>query len=48
MIWFMHLQGRGFRDPMEVEERARGGDFESLPADRAGPGAAKCETAAHA
>lgn len=26
---------------MEVEERARGGDFESLPADRAGPGAAK-------
>lgn len=37
------LQGRGFREPMEVEDRLQGGQFESLPADKAGPGPAKCE-----
>lgn len=36
-------QGRGFREPMEMEDHARGGDYESLPADRQGPGPAKCE-----
>ena len=43
------LQGRGFREPMDVEDRLRGGDFEALPADRSGgPGPAKCERAAAA
>ena len=37
------LQGRGFREPMELEDRLQGGQFESLPADKAGPGPAKCE-----
>jgi hypothetical protein len=36
-------QGRGFREPMDVEDRARGGDYESVPMDRQGPGPAKCE-----
>ena len=36
------LQGRGFREPMDVEDRLQGGQFESLPADKGGPGPAKC------
>ncbi len=42
------LQGRGFREPMELEDRLQGGQFESLPADKAGPGPAKCEWQRHA
>ncbi|PRW61188.1 RNA-binding 8A [Chlorella sorokiniana] len=34
-------KGRGFREPMELEDRLQGGQFESLPADKAGPGPAK-------
>ena len=39
------LQGRGFREPMELEDRLQGGQFEALPADKggSGPGPAKCE-----
>ena len=37
------VQGRGFREPMELEDRLQGGQFESLPADKGGPGPAKCE-----
>jgi len=33
---------------MELEDRLQGGQFESLPADKAGPGPAKCERAAGA
>lgn len=29
---------------MELEDRLQGGQFESLPADKAGPGPAKCES----
>lgn len=28
---------------MELEDRLQGGQFESLPADKGGPGPAKCE-----
>lgn len=34
-------KGRGFREPMELEDRLQGGQFESLPTDKAGPGPAK-------
>ena len=38
------LQGRGFREPTELEDRLQGGQFESLPAEKSGgPGPAKCE-----
>lgn len=42
------VQGRGFREPMELEDRLQGGQFEALPSDKAGPGPAKCELAAGA
>lgn len=34
-------KGRGFQEPTAVEDRLRGGDFESLPAGASGPGPAK-------
>ncbi|PSC74461.1 RNA-binding 8A [Micractinium conductrix] len=36
-------KGRGFREPMELEDRLQGGQFEALPADKggSGPGPAK-------
>ncbi|EFN50751.1 hypothetical protein CHLNCDRAFT_33380 [Chlorella variabilis] len=34
-------KGRGFREPMELEDRLQGGQFEALPSDKAGPGPAK-------
>eukprot|EP00887_Chlorella_sp_A99_P006895 scaffold2.g6895.t1 len=34
------LEGRGFRESGQLEDRLRGGEFESLPADK-GPGPAK-------
>ena len=30
---------------MDIEDRLQGGQFESLPADKGGPGPAKCEPA---
>ena len=35
-------RGRGFQEPMDADERERG-DYDSLPQDRSGPGAAKCK-----
>jgi hypothetical protein len=37
------VQGRGFREPMELEDRLQAGQFEALPSDKSGPGPAKCE-----
>ncbi|KAI3424256.1 hypothetical protein D9Q98_009610 [Chlorella vulgaris] len=34
-------KGRGFREPMELEDRLQAGQFEALPSDKSGPGPAK-------
>ena len=43
--WLPGLQGRGFREPQQADDGLRGGEFEALPADKAGPGPAKCAPA---
>jgi hypothetical protein len=35
-------RGRGFQGN-NTDDRAQGGDYESLPVDKSGPGPAKCE-----